>query len=130
MSRLFEQNRIAIVWDFDKTLIPRYMQVPLFERYDIAEQGFWDEVGDGSRRIESRGQKVNHETFYLNVLLRHVRDGRMAGLDNAALRQLGAELEFFPVRRNSSSTARPGLPATRPIRPSISGSSTTSSAPG
>lgn len=96
MSRLFEQNRIAIVWDFDKTLIPRYMQVPLFERYDIAEQGFWDEVGDGSRRIESRGQKVNHETFYLNVLLRHVRDGRMAGLDNAALRQLGAELEFFP----------------------------------
>ncbi|AMP37195.1 HAD family hydrolase [Ralstonia solanacearum] len=96
MSRLFEQNRIAIVWDFDKTLIPRYMQVPLFERYNIAEQGFWDEVGAGSKHIESRGQKVNHETFYLNVLLRHVRDGRMAGLDNATLRRLGAELEFFP----------------------------------
>lgn len=96
MSRLFEQNRIAIVWDFDKTLIPRYMQVPLFERYDIAEQGFWDEVGAGSKHIESHGQKVNHETFYLNVLLRHVRDGRMGGLDNATLRRLGAELEFFP----------------------------------
>ena len=96
MSRLFEQNRIAVVWDFDKTLIPRYMQVPLFDRFNIAEQGFWDEVAAGSRQIESRGQKVNHETFYLNVLLRHVRDGRMGGLDNAMLRELGAELEFFP----------------------------------
>ncbi|MGN6260721.1 MAG: HAD family hydrolase [Ralstonia sp.] len=96
MSRLFEQNRIAIVWDFDKTLIPRYMQVPLFDRFNISEQAFWDEVAAGSREIESRGQKVNHETFYLNVLLRHVRDGRMGGLDNATLRELGAELEFFP----------------------------------
>ena len=35
MSRLFEQNRIAVVWDFDKTLIPRYMQEPLFERFGL-----------------------------------------------------------------------------------------------
>ena len=97
MSRLFEQNRIAVVWDFDKTLIPRYMQEPLFERFGIGEQGFWDEVEAGSKAIESRGQKVNRETFYLNVLLRHVRDGRMGGLDNATLRELGTQLEFSPA---------------------------------
>ena len=34
-SRPFEQNIIAMVWDFDKTLISGYMQDPLFKRYAI-----------------------------------------------------------------------------------------------
>ncbi len=36
-STLFTQNIIACVWDFDKTLIPAYMQAPLFRRYGIDE---------------------------------------------------------------------------------------------
>ena len=43
-STLFTQNIIACVWDFDKTLIPAYMQAPLFRRYGIDEPTFWSET--------------------------------------------------------------------------------------
>ena len=38
------QNVIACVWDFDKTLIPGYMQEPIFRRFKVDESSFWDEV--------------------------------------------------------------------------------------
>ena len=41
---VFTQTTIAMVWDFDKTLIPGYMQRPLFERYKVDEKQFWSEV--------------------------------------------------------------------------------------
>lgn len=28
-------NRIAIVWDFDRTLIPEYMQEPIFKKFKV-----------------------------------------------------------------------------------------------
>ena len=31
----FSQNVIAMVWDFDKTLIQTYTQDPLFKRYHV-----------------------------------------------------------------------------------------------
>jgi len=40
---LFVQNKIAIIWDFDKTLIPYDMQRPLFEQYGVDEETFWRE---------------------------------------------------------------------------------------
>ena len=43
-STLFTQNIIACVWDFDKTLIPEYMQAPLFRRYAVDETRFWAET--------------------------------------------------------------------------------------
>lgn len=130
MSRLFEQNRIAIVWDFDKTLIPRYMQVPLFERYQIDEAAFWQEVSVGSAALEAAGQRVNHDTFYLSVLLRYVRERKMSGLDNALLRELGSTLEFFPGVVEFLRPARHGLPAFLLISSSIFSWSTTLSARG
>jgi hypothetical protein len=41
---LFTQNKIAIIWAFDKTLIPYDMQRPLFEHFGV------DSVAWGSRR--------------------------------------------------------------------------------
>ena len=38
------QNVVACVWDFDKTLIPGYMQKPLFEYFNVDENVFWSEV--------------------------------------------------------------------------------------
>ena len=46
MLQIHGQNIIACVWDFDKTLIPGYMQSPLFEHYSIDEQKFWKEVNE------------------------------------------------------------------------------------
>ena len=37
-------NIIAIVWDFDKTLVDGYMQDPIFEYYQVDSGGFWKEV--------------------------------------------------------------------------------------
>ena len=43
-QNLFLQNVIAVIWDFDKTLIPGYMQKPLFKWFKVDAQKFWDEV--------------------------------------------------------------------------------------
>lgn len=92
----FRQNVLAVVWDFDKTLISHYMQDPLFEAYGVEAKTFWDEVNALPALYRARGVPVNAETIYLNHLLAYVRAGRFAGLTNAKLRDLGSKLTFFP----------------------------------
>ena len=41
MTHPYGQNIVACIWDFDKTLIPGYMQTPLFEHYGVNETRFW-----------------------------------------------------------------------------------------
>jgi hypothetical protein len=41
---LFAQNTIAVVWDFDKTLTPGYMQEPMFRHYGVDPEQFWREA--------------------------------------------------------------------------------------
>ena len=57
-STLFTQNIIACVWDFDKTLIPAYMQAPLFRRYGIDEATFWAETNALAENYRKRGYKA------------------------------------------------------------------------
>ena len=38
------QNIIAIIWDFDKTLVDGYMQDPIFREYGVDASAFWKEV--------------------------------------------------------------------------------------
>lgn len=95
-KNLHRQNVVACVWDFDKTLIPGYMQAPIFEAYGIDEVRFWKEVNALPEIYAQRGTRVSHDTVYLNHLLSFVKNGCLKGLTNARLRELGRELRFYP----------------------------------
>ena len=95
-STLFTQNTIACIWDFDKTLIPAYMQAPLFRRYGVDESNFWAETNALAEHYRKRGYNISPEISYLNHLLTHVISGPMAGLSNKVLRDCGAEIGFYP----------------------------------
>ena len=93
---LHSQNIVACIWDFDKCLIPGFMQSPLFRRFQIDEEAFWKEVSILPEIYSNRGVNVSKDTVYLNHLLSYVRNGSLRGLNNQTLRELGRELEFFP----------------------------------
>jgi hypothetical protein len=97
MTSVAPQNVIAVVWDFDKTLIPGYMQAPLFDKYGIDGAEFWREV-EGMVEYYARAGSdlIGREMLYLDHILTYVREGRMPGLSNAVLRELGAEIELYP----------------------------------
>ena len=96
MSQLFTQTIIAIIWDFDKTLIPGYMQSPLFEHFKMDEQVFWEEVNQLPQTYRERGcEQISTEILYLNHILGYVRRGVFPELSNTMLRALGKKLEFY-----------------------------------
>jgi len=95
-STLFTQNIIACVWDFDKTLIPEYMQAPLFRRYGVDEATFWAETNALVENYRKRGYHIAPEIGYLNHLLTYVLAGKMPGLSNKVLRECGGEIKFYP----------------------------------
>ena len=93
---LFTQNKIAIIWDFDKTLIPYDMQRPLFRYYGIDEPTFWRESNALPEYYRTLGYELVAEQMYLRHIVTYVKAGRFKGLNNALLRQLGGELTFYP----------------------------------
>jgi len=94
---VFRQTEIAVIWDFDKTLIPGYMQEPLFRYYRVDPDQFWREVRFLPQYLKEQGAElVSEDSIYLNHILTYVRAGVFSGLNNALLRQLGMELRFFP----------------------------------
>jgi hypothetical protein len=93
---LYTQNIIACIWDFDKTLIPHYMQSPLFRRYQVDEKTFWAETNELVEQYRKRGYHLAAEIGYLNHLLTYVLAGPMAGLNNKILFATGAGLVFYP----------------------------------
>ena len=93
----FTQNVIAVIWDFDKTLLPNYMQAPLFERFNVDEAVFWKEVNALADYYTRRGQgRVASDTIYLSHILTYVREAKFADLNNELLRELGSKLTFYP----------------------------------
>ena len=87
---------IAVIWDFDKTLIPGYMQQPLLDEYGVKADQFWQEVNALPRLYAERGVTVSKDTAYLNHILTHVRHGIFKNLTNEKLKELGGKLEFYP----------------------------------
>ena len=45
------KNIIAVIWDFDKTLVDGYMQDPIFKEYHVDASAFWREVPSFLHRI-------------------------------------------------------------------------------
>jgi len=91
-----EQNTIAIIWDFDKTLINGYMQEPIFKKFNVNASAFWAEVNSLPSRYAEKGVRVNSDTIYLNHMITCVRQGLFPGLNNEMLKELGAQLTFYP----------------------------------
>ena len=79
---------IATIWDFDKTLISEYMQQPLFDKYGVIAEDFWNECNSEIAKHLDAGLEVNKDTFYLNLIIRYVRNGTFKGLNNKKLRKL------------------------------------------
>lgn len=94
-NSLNRQNIVACIWDFDKTLIQGYMQWPIFEYYGVDEKRFWKEVNELPAKYKASGQHVSSDIIYLNHLLTYVRHGKLSGLNNSLLRQLGQRLQFY-----------------------------------
>ncbi len=89
-------NIIAIIWDFDKTLVDGYMQDPIFDEYGVNSKEFWNEVSMLPKKYkDEQGVKVNPDTIYLNHFINYVKKGKFAGLNNEKLREFGKKLKFY-----------------------------------
>ncbi|OZG61774.1 hypothetical protein BLEM_1311 [Bifidobacterium lemurum] len=91
-------NIIAVVWDFDKTLVDGYMQDPIFEAYDVDAQTFWHEVNAlPEKYMREQDVRVNSDTIYLNQFIKEAQSGgRFQGLNNEQLKDFGSKLKFYP----------------------------------
>ena len=90
------KNIIAVIWDFDKTLVDGYMQDPIFKEYNINSSTFWKEVNSlPEKYVREQNVKVNPDTIYLNHFLKYVREGIFKGLNNEKLKGYGKQQSFY-----------------------------------
>jgi hypothetical protein len=83
------QNTVAIVYDYDQTLSPNYMQEEvLFPAFGIDAQRFWKKCQE-----LVANESYDHELAYMRVMLEYLDIDRPT---NARLRELGRELRFYP----------------------------------
>lgn len=95
----FSEEIIAIIFDFDKTLIPYNMQRLIFQRYGVDEDLFWEEVENLSTFYKDThllSDPLVGDIRYLNHFLSYVKEKKMSGLSNKILREEGANLDFYP----------------------------------
>ena len=89
-------NIIAVIWDFDKTLVDGYMQDPIFKKYAVDSKKFWEEVNAlPDKYWDEQKVKVNRDTIYLNHFINKTKEGIFKGLNNDVLFELGKELKFY-----------------------------------
>jgi hypothetical protein len=83
------QNTVAIVYDYDQTLSPNYMQEEvIFPAFGIDAKRFWKKCQE-----LVANESYDHELAYMRVMLDTLDIDRPT---NARLRELGAQLNFYP----------------------------------
>ena len=79
-------NIIAVIWDFDKTLVDGYMQDPIFSEYNINSHDFWIQVNNLPNKYKNEQDvKVNPDTIYLNQFIKYTHEGKFKGLNNSKI---------------------------------------------
>ena len=92
-------NIIAVIWDFDKTLIDGYMQDPIFEEYGVNATQFWTENNNLPKKYwDEYHIRVNADTIYLNQFIKYAREGKFKGLNNEKLKEFGYPSSFRRVK--------------------------------
>jgi hypothetical protein len=87
---------IATVWDFDKTLIPGYMQEPIFRHFEVDGNEFWRTTNAEISQYKQSGLDINEDTYYLNRFIKLAQPGQpFDGLNNTLLTELGGKLTFY-----------------------------------
>jgi hypothetical protein len=82
------QNTIAIVFDYDQTLSPSYMQDDVvFPAFGINAENFWKRCAD---LVQSEG--YDHELAYMKCILDYLSMDRPT---NEQLKQLGAKMKLY-----------------------------------
>ena len=82
------QNTIAIVYDYDQTLSPSYMQEDvIFPAFGINAESFWQRCSD---LVAKHG--YDRELAYMKVMLDTFGTDRPT---NAELKKLGSKLNFY-----------------------------------
>lgn len=83
------QNTIALVYDYDQTLSPSYMQDDvLFPRFGIDPEQFWKKCN-----VLVKEQSWDGELAYMKCLLDYLN---MDNVSNQDLSNLGKDLNYFP----------------------------------
>lgn len=83
------QNIIAVVYDYDQTLSPHYMQDEvIFPAFGIDAESFWSRC---NKLVKESG--FDNELAYMKVLLDCLSVDRPS---NHELKELGAKLNFYP----------------------------------
>ncbi len=83
------QNIIAIVYDYDQTLSPNYMQdEAIFPHFGIHAKSFWERC---TELVNTEG--YDNELAYMKVLLDTLAMDRPT---NAELKSLGDKMNFYP----------------------------------
>ncbi|MBI2932322.1 MAG: haloacid dehalogenase-like hydrolase [Planctomycetes bacterium] len=83
------QNIVGVVFDYDKTLSPSYMQEDaIFKRFGIEPKPFW-----GRTNALVADHLYESELAWMYQLLDHPE---VAKLSNAELRAMGQDLKFYP----------------------------------